>query len=178
MSEFSTEEARPADPVGRVLFRAARWLAVFGGLVLCIMALMTTISVTGRAAFDLPVPGDFELVAIGTSTAVFAFLPYCQISRGNVIVDFFMVGAPTRAKTVCDTVGGLFYLAVGVLLTWRMYFGAVDMYSYGEKTMTINFPRWVTFPYALACMAFLIVVIAYTVGRSVAETRANRLFDE
>lgn len=178
MSEVATEEARPTDRVGRVLLVISRWLAVFGGLVLCAMALMTTISVTGRATFATPVPGDFELIAIGTSTAVFAFLPYCHLTRGNVIVDFFMINAPLRVKAFFDAVGGLFYLVVGVLLTWRMVYGAIDMYTYGEKTITINFPRWVTFPYAIACMAFLIVVIAYTLGRSIAEARANRMFDE
>ena len=58
----------------------------------------------------MPVPGDFELVAIGTGLAVFAFLPWCQMTRGNVLVDFFMSAAPVRAKTVCDVIGGVFYL--------------------------------------------------------------------
>ena len=178
MTENAESHSRPIDPVGRVLFQIARGLAVFGSLILCLMALLTTISITGRAAFSAPIPGDFELVAIGTGLAVFAFLPYCQLVRGNVIVDFFMTAAPTRAKTVCDIFGGLLYLVIGFLLTWRMIYGGIDMYNYSEKSMTLNFPRWTTFPISVLFMSFLIVVVVYTIGRSIAETRAGRFFDE
>lgn len=178
MAESVDFVSRPTDPVGRILFTASRWLAIAGGVLLCILATLNTISVSGRAAFSAPVPGDFELIAIGTGLAVFCFLPYCQITRGNVIVDFFMSQAPTRAKTVCDAIGGLTYLAIGVTLTWRMVYGGMDMYNYSEKSMTINFPRWTTFPLSVLLLSFLVVVIAYTIGRSIAETRAGRMFDE
>lgn len=168
----------PEDAFGRVLFRISRVLAVLGGFMLCALALMTTISVTGRSAFSAPVPGDFELVAIGTGLAVSAFLPWCQFTRGNVIVDFFMARAPIRAKIFCDLIGGILYLIIGILLTWRMVYGGIDMYEYGEKSMTINFPRWTTFPVSILLMSFLIVVIVYTVGRSVSELRAGRYVDE
>lgn len=178
MSESAESQYRPTDPVGRVLFVIARGLAIVGSLILCAMAALTAISVSGRAAFSAPVPGDFELIAIGTGLAVFASLPYCQLTQGNVIVDFFMSKAPIRAKTVCDLLGGLMYLAIGGLLTWRMIYGGIDMYTYSEKSMTINFPRWTTFPVSVLLMSFLVVVIVYTIGRSIAETRAGRYFDD
>jgi TRAP-type C4-dicarboxylate transport system permease small subunit len=177
MAEGSSSGVRPTDPVGRVLFDVSRALAVFGGLVLFAMAWLTAVSVTGRAAMSAPILGDFELVSIGTGVAIFAFLPYCQITRSNVIVDFFMVAAPTRVKTVCDAIGGLFYLVIGALLTWRLILGGLDMYRYSERTMTINFPRWTTFPVSVLLMMFLVVVVAYTIWRSIAETRAGRFFD-
>ncbi len=89
MSEGLDSSVRPTDKVGRILYRITAALAIFGGFVVGAVALMTTISVTGRAALSMPVPGDVELIEIGTNTAVFAFLPFCQLMRGNVIVDFF-----------------------------------------------------------------------------------------
>lgn len=177
MAEGLSDTARPTDPVGRVLYAISRVLAIVGGVLLCAMALLTTVSVTGRSAFLAPIPGDFELVAIGTGLAVFAFLPWCQMTRGNVLVDFFMIKAPVRAKTTCDIMGGVFYLLIAILLTWRMIFGAMDMYNYGEKSMTINFPRWTTFPPSILMMSFLVVVIAYTIWRSIQETRAGGHLD-
>ena len=141
------------------------------------MGAVTTISIIGRSAFSAPIPGDFEIVSIGAGVAIFAFLPYCQMTRGNVIVDFFLTRAPVRVKTLCDAFGGLLYLAIAAILTWRMYFGAVDMYRYSEKTMTIGFPRWSTFPISLVCMGLLILVVVYTIGRSIAEFRSNRFFE-
>jgi len=172
MSEGAAASARPADAAGRVLYDIAKWLAVAGGFMLCALAALTTISVSGRSALSAPVPGDFELVAIGTGLAVFAFLPWCQMTRGNVLVDFFMAGAPARFRSLCDLAGNLFYLVIGSILTWRMILGGVDMYDYAEKSMTINFPRWTTFPPSILMLAFLVVVIAYSVRRSFAEFRA------
>ena len=178
MSEIGDTNARPKDPVGRVLYLISKWMAVFGGVILFILAILTTISVFGRKFLDAPVPGDFELVAIGTGVAVFACLPYCQLMRGNVLVDFFMSNAPTRAKTIADIIAGLIFLAIGLMLTWRMIYGAIDMHDVNEVSMTIGFPRWSTFPISIVFMSFLVIVIIYTLGRSIAETRANRYFNE
>ena len=109
---------------------------------------------------------------------MFAFLPWCQLVRGNVLVDFFMAYAPVRTRIVADIAGGVLYLLIASLLTWRLFFGAIDMYQYSEVTMTINFPRWTTFPVSVALLAFLVIVIAYTIARSIAEFRAGRFFSE
>ena len=178
MSEIGDSKARPTDPLGRVLYLISKWMAVFGGVILFTLAILTTISVFGRKFLDAPVPGDFELVAIGTGVAVFACLPYCQLMRGNVLVDFFMNNAPTRAKTIADIIAGLIFLAIGLMLTWRMIYGAIDMHDVNEVSMTIGFPRWSTFPISIVFMSFLVIIIIYTLGRSIAETRANRYFNE
>jgi len=178
MSEQAETSIRPTDPVGRVLYQIAKWLAILGGVILCAMAVLIAISVTGRSALSAPISGDFELVAIGTGLAVFAFLPWCQMVRGNVLVDFFMVKAPVRIQVLADIVGGAFYLLIATLLTWRLIFGAIDMFQYREVTMTINFPRWTTFPASVALLGFLVIVIAYTTARSIAELRAGRYFSE
>ena len=58
-----------------------------------------------------------------------------------------------------------------------MVYGGIDMYNYGEKSLTINFPRWTTFPVSVLFMSWLVVVTIYTVGRGVAEVKAGRYFD-
>ncbi len=178
MSEETGTTSRPTDPIGRALYQISRVLAILGGVLLFLIAAMASVSIIGRFLFSAPIPGDFELVAIGTGVAVFAFLPWCQLTRGNVIVDFFMSTAPVRAKVFFDIIGSLMYLAIGVLLTWRMIYGGIDMYNYGERSMTINFPRWTTFPVSVLFMSFLVIVIVYTIGRSIAEMRAGQFIDE
>ena len=174
MSALGEPDARPTDPVGRALFKVTRIFALLGGLVLCAMALLTAVSVTGRSFFNLPVTGDFELIAIGTGVAVFAFLPYCQLMRENVIVDFFLSGAPFRVRTSFDTVGNLLYGAIIALLTWRTGLGGIDLYHDDQMTMILEIPRWWTFPAAMLCLVLLLTVCVYTVVRSINETRANR----
>jgi TRAP-type C4-dicarboxylate transport system permease small subunit len=171
MSELDDTDTRPADPVGRVLLTVTRLFALAGGLVLCAMALLTTVSVTGRRFFNSPVTGDFELIAIGTGVCVFAFLPYCQLKRENVLVDFFMSGAPDRVKSFFDALGNLAYTFIIAIMIWRMILGGIDLYDVDEMTLILEFPLWWTFPAAILCLVLLFIVCAYSFVRSVREVR-------
>jgi TRAP-type C4-dicarboxylate transport system permease small subunit len=131
------------------------------------MATLVTVSVVGRYLFAEPVPGDYDLVGILAGCAVFAFLPYCQLIRGNVVVDFFTTNLSPRGKAVLDAFGSLFYLAVAAIFTWRMYFGMVEFRANSEVIAAFNFYRWSTIPLNLICMVVLIVVVAYTLLRDI-----------
>jgi TRAP-type C4-dicarboxylate transport system permease small subunit len=174
MAELLEQHTRPTDPVGRVLFQISRTFAIFGGLVLCAMALLTTISVIGRSAISMPVTGDFELIAIGTGVAVFAFLPYCQLVRENVIVDIFMSKTPFKARTFCDFIGNFFYVVIILLMLWRLPLGGIDLYDNDQMTLVLEVPQWWTFPLAILCLILLLVVNIYTTVRSYREFRENR----
>ena len=171
MAEAGEPGARPTDPVGRVLFTINRIFAILGGLVLCGMAVLTTVSVTGRSFLNTPVTGDFELIGIGTGVCVFLFLPYCHLTKQNVLVDFFLNNAPARVKSFFDTVGNFIYTVIIATMTWRMSIGGRDLYEADEMTLIMEIPRWWTFPAALACRALLLAVCLYSLARSFTEMR-------
>ena len=162
-----------SERVGRALHRAATGVAVLGGLVLFALTLLTVISVVGRAAFSAPIQGDFELVELGMAVAIFSFLPYCQIVRGNVIVDLFTSRARPRTRALLDGIGNLLYTAIAALLTWRVALGGMEIRSYRETTMVLQVPVWWGYVPAVAFLAFLTVVCAYTVWRSAEEYRGE-----
>ena len=170
MADQAAANARP-DRLGRALQRAATGVALLGGLVLFALTLLTVISVVGRVAFSAPIPGDFELVELGMAVAIFSFLPYCQIVRGNVIVDLFTTRARPRTRALLDGIGNLLYTAIAALLTWRGALGGLEIRSYHETTMVLQVPVWWGFVPAVVFLAFLTVVCAYTVWRSVEEYR-------
>jgi TRAP-type C4-dicarboxylate transport system permease small subunit len=159
----------PPERFGRVLYRTATGIALLGGLVLFALTLLTVISVVGRAIFSAPIPGDFELVELGMAVAIFSFLPYCQIVRGNVIVDLFTTKASARTKALLDGVGNLLFTAIAALLTWRVALGGLEIRSYHETTMVLQVPVWWGYLPAVAFLAFLTIVCAYTVWRSALE---------
>jgi TRAP-type C4-dicarboxylate transport system permease small subunit len=163
----------PAGPFGRALHLAATGVALVGGAILFALTLLTVISVVGRVAFDAPIPGDFELVEIGMAVAIFAFLPYCQIVRGNVIVDLFTATASPRTRALLDAAGDLIYTAIAALLTWRVALGGFEVRGYGETTMVLRVPVWWGYVPAVLCLAFLTLVCAYTVWRSLRDSRAH-----
>jgi TRAP-type C4-dicarboxylate transport system permease small subunit len=172
MAEPAAADARPGG-VGRALHRIATGVALLGGLVLFALTLLTVISVVGRAVFSAPIPGDFELIELGMAVAIFAFLPYCQIVRGNVIVDLFTSRARPRTKALLDGIGNLLFTAIAALLTWRVALGGLEIRSYRETTMVLQVPVWWGYLAAVVFLAFLTMVCAYTVWRSVLEYRAH-----
>jgi len=138
------------------------------------MGVLTTVSVTGRYFFDAPISGDFEIVAIGTGVAVFAFLPHCQLMRENVIVDFFLSGTSSRFQAFFDTVGNLIYAVIMTLMAWRLPIGGIEIHDNAQSTLILGIPQWWTFPLAILCLIVLLVVCFYTTVRSFTEARLGR----
>jgi TRAP-type C4-dicarboxylate transport system permease small subunit len=130
-----------------------------------------TISITGRTVFGAGVRGYFELVSLGTGAAIFAFLPYCQLRRENIVVDFFLSGAPARIRAACDAVGALLYGLIVVVLIWRTAVGGVDIRRAGQKTTMLEIELWTLFPWSVACLLLLCAVTFYTFAQSLRETR-------
>jgi TRAP-type C4-dicarboxylate transport system permease small subunit len=164
--------------VGRLLYRYSSALAIFGSFIIGFMGLTITFSVIGRATGMGSITGIYDLIEIWTCTAIFAVLPYCQLMRENVIVDFILNRASIRIKAICDAAGSLIFLLIGVLLTWRLIYGGIDMYNNNESYTTIGFPRWISFPYATLCMFLLIAICIYTFIRSISEAKKNRSFND
>lgn len=157
-----TPGGAPTGPFGRALAAICRAVAAFGGILLSAAGVLTVVSVMGRYLFNLPVPGDFELVEIASGVAVFCFLPYCQMVRGNVIVDVFTAGAPPRVRAGLDVIGAVALGAIAVLLVWRMTEGGIELRNIGEQTILLEIPRYLVFYPAVLCLVLLVLVSAYT----------------
>jgi TRAP-type C4-dicarboxylate transport system permease small subunit len=152
--------------VSRLLDVLARTFAFLGGAVLVGITLMSVTSITGRALLGKPVPGDFELVQLGSAVAIAAFLPYCQLRRGNIIVDFFTTRASARAQAVLDALGALLFSAVMALLAWRTTLGFMTVKASHEVTMIVGVPVWIGYAaivpsLVLATLVGLQTAIAY-----------------
>lgn len=174
MPEPASGVARPTDPVGRALFTVSKTLAIFGGMLCCVIAVLVTVSVTGRYLISAPVPGDYDIVGIISGCAVFCFLPYCQMIRGNVVVDFFTNGLGLRAKAVLEAIGSLLYLAIAALFTWRLYHGALELRDTNQLLAAFNFYRWWTVPLNIFCMIVLLATIAYSLLQDFGAARTGR----
>lgn len=151
--------------MGRTLHGIADVLAIVGGVLCCLMAAIVTVSVAGRYLFARPVPGDYDLVGILCGCAIFAFLPYCQLKRGNVLADFFTQAAPPRVKAALDAGGNVLFLAAAMLFTWRLGAGTLEMRRSAEQIAAFSFYRWWTMPFDIFCMLVLIGAILYTLVR-------------
>lgn len=164
------------------LLRLSRAAALVGGAGLILLSLVTVYSVIGRAigrylaevsvvSFWRPIRGDFELIEMGTALAIFAFLPYTQMVRGNVLVDFFTSAASPRVKAALAVPANLLFSALAVLLAWRMIVGTYELYSstFTQTTMLLRVPLWWGYLPATLFACLLALVCLFTVWRSFTE---------
>lgn len=169
MAENQTERTRPTDAVGRALHFCSCILVLAGGFMMSALTVMTVVSVIGRYLFNSPIQGDYEMVTMGTAIAMFLFLPYCHLQRGNVVVDLFLSWAPRRVQTFFDGASGLLLAAISGILAWRMIYGGLDMYRYSEVSYILALPVWPIFPCAVLALGLLSAACLYTAFRDFRE---------
>jgi TRAP-type C4-dicarboxylate transport system permease small subunit len=155
----------------------ARALAILGGIVLVAITVLTVLSITGRSLMSIglrPIPGDFELVEVGTGFAVFAFLPWCQLVRGHATVDVFTSFLPDSANRIIDLVSEFLMTGVVVLIAWRLWFGMLDRIRYGETTFILQFPVWWGYAVAMAAAAVAVLVSLYVLFIRIREVTTGK----
>lgn len=152
-----------ANRLARWLHRLSSAFAIVGGLILVAMTLLVVVSVLGRAIFATPVPGDFEIVGIGGGISIFLFLPYCYLQRGNVAVDIFVSQMSPPLQQSLDALAALIFGLVALLFAWRMVFGLIDTYFYGDISMIVGVPLWWVYPFAVASFTLLALSAFYSV---------------
>ena len=126
----------------RFLERVARWFAVAGGLCACAVAVMTVTSIAGRSLLSKPIGGDVELTQLGIALAISLCLPWCQVQRGHIIVDFFTQRAGSGTLRRLDAAGAVLMALMVLLLAWRTAAGAIAVESAGETSMILGLPMW------------------------------------
>ena len=166
------QTANPDSPrVPRLVALAAKALAVFGGAVALAVAAIVVMSVLRRWVFSQPIPGDFELAQIGTAVAVFAFLPYCQVTRGNIVVDTFTGGLPARLRGRIDALWDVIYAAAMGFVAVCLTRGTLDTFASHEVSMVLRIPVWPGVAFGALSCAFLAIVSLAT-ARSLLRERA------
>ncbi|MEO7854598.1 MAG: TRAP transporter small permease subunit [Rubrivivax sp.] len=144
------------------VYGLSRLMAWFGAAVLCALALISVISIAGRAFSTIglgPVPGDFELVEAGTALAVFCFLPWCHLKRGHAAVDMLWSAYPPALQRALDIGTQLLMLVVWLLLVWRMGVAMLDYRANGEVSFILQMPVW--WGYAASMVPAIVGCVAY-----------------
>jgi TRAP-type C4-dicarboxylate transport system permease small subunit len=172
----------------------ARAMAVLGGLVLTALIFVICVSVLGRALNTLlhsgpvaavlgdfaktlldtgvgPILGDFELVEAGVAFAIFAFIPFCQITGGHATVDIFTAALSVKANRLIQMVVDIVFAAVLILIAVQLYEGMLSKLQYNETTFLLRFPVW--WSYAASLVG---AVVAAVIGVYIAVVRMGEFF--
>lgn len=159
MTDTSGEGGQPVRE--GPLAALTRPLAIAGGLLSIGLAIIVTVHVCLRWLLNSQVPGDIELVQIGTALTIFAFFPFCQSRRGNIVVDSFTTHMPRRGRDLLDALWDLVYAGMAFTIAWRLVIGAWDTMRSNTVSMILGLPTgWAIAACAVAAAVLGLVAIA------------------
>jgi TRAP-type C4-dicarboxylate transport system permease small subunit len=147
---------------------AAVACALASGAVVAAIAGLTVVSIVGRWLWTAPLPGDVELVQLGTALAIALALPYCQLHASHLIVELATARAPVALQRALDTLAHGAAAAVLALLAWRAAAGVADLQRAGEVSMVLGVPlaaAYAAMVPALALAALIALALATERGR-------------
>lgn len=157
-----------AGPIGMSIEWTCKAMAVVAGMLFCVEMVMSVVSVAGRIAFSKPIPGDYELVQMLSAMGIALCLPYCQLRKGHVFVDFFTLWAPAGLKRALDAAAALLLAFCAFILAWRTWDGMLEMREYGEASMVLALPIWWGYVPVVPALALLGITALYTFSRELA----------
>jgi TRAP-type C4-dicarboxylate transport system permease small subunit len=146
--------------------RALFWIAGAGlvGMLVIIVA-----DVVGIKMFSHPVPGGTEIVTFMSVVAIAFAVPYTQVMRGHVAVDFIVEKFPRRAKLIIDVITVFFGVCLFAALAWYSFKYATKLRSTGEVSMTQKIPYY-PFVYGMAvCFLAMFLVVVGDLVKSIAK---------
>ena len=97
-------------------------------------------SIATRWFLAASIPGDVELIQAATAVAAFAFLPFGQLNRSNIVVDTFTQRLPERVRAAIDGFWDIVYAAAAVILSWRLLVAALDAMRSHTVSTVIGLP--------------------------------------
>jgi TRAP-type C4-dicarboxylate transport system permease small subunit len=180
----------------RFFLTLSRLFAYLGGLMLVALIFMTCASVLGRWANDMlhgmvgagvmpgvaqwgldagigAIRGDFELMEAGIAFAIFAFLPWCQITGGHAAVDLF-TSRPPRADRILRAITEGLFAAVLVVIAVQLGAGMVSKLQSGQTTFLLQVPLWWAYALSLSGAAAAAGVGLYMAAARLAEAWLGR----
>jgi TRAP-type C4-dicarboxylate transport system permease small subunit len=163
-SELPVEAGGTAPPWSSIE-RVAGPIAILGGLLTLAVAVLATTSVLMRWLFNSPIDGDFEYVKMATAVAIFAYLPYTQARRANIVVDTFTAWLPKRAQSLLDAFWDLAYAALMGYVAWCLIHGTLDALKSGETTMQRQLAIWPSIALSTGLCILLAVTAIATAWR-------------
>lgn len=127
-------------------------------MILTAITLVTCVSLIGRNTIGVTLVGDYELTAVAAGAAVALFLPWCQVRRENIIVDFFTARMSEQVNARLDRFGSLVLATVMLLLAWRTTVGGISAFNANSSTMMLGFPEWIVYALMVPPMVLTAVI--------------------
>lgn len=165
IEETDAQPDAALGPWGQRLLALTKGFAITGGLLFVALVTMSIISIVGRKLASSPVPGDIEVMQMGTAVGSAMMLAYCEMTRHHLRVDFFTTKLSKKHKDTLDAFAHLLVALVSIVMAWRTTVAAISLKEAGEISMMLSWPVWPAV--ALLVPSFVVLAAAgfYNAGQ-------------
>jgi TRAP-type C4-dicarboxylate transport system permease small subunit len=135
-------------------------MEIVAGVALVFMMSLTTFDVILRGAFNRPIIGTYELVALTGGVVVGFALPVTSWVRGQIFVDFFYQRFNKVGQNVFNVTTRVMGIILFFFIGWNLMKLASDMVKSGEVTITLQLPFYpVAYGIGVACFVQCVVLL-------------------
>lgn len=158
------EETKGLLPLTEKIMRVIAAVCLVG------MAAMTGADVFLRGAFNTPIFGCEEIVAILGVIAVGFSLPYAHYQKSHIGVEILVRRLPRRVRNAVELVTNLATLFLVGIITWRMFLYAGTLAESGEVSMNLELPEYcvvyvLSFGFFVYSLCLLTDIVKFFTGR-------------
>ncbi len=144
------EDGSLLSRLDRHLYTVEQKVAIFSGVATLMLMVLAVVSVTGRIAFNQPLPGYVDWISQALPFIAFLGLSYTQRDGGHIRMDIVvgqLRGRPLWAAECLTSIVTLFIVVVLIFGSWshfgRSFDWAAPMWS-RDSTIDLNLPIWPT----------------------------------
>lgn len=147
-----------------------RIMRIIAAACLACMAAMTGADVFLRGAFNTPIFGCEEIVAILGVVAVGFALPYTHYQKSHIGVEILVRRLPQRTRNVLKVLTDTATLGLVGIITWRMFVYAGTLRDSGEVSMNLELPEYMvvyvlSFGFCVYAVCLAVDIIKFFKGR-------------
>jgi TRAP-type C4-dicarboxylate transport system permease small subunit len=174
LDDAGAQYVESLGPWGRRLHTMTRWFAMGGGIGFIALVAMSLVSIIGRKIAATPVPGDIEVMQMGTAIASAAMLAYCEMERQHLRVDFFTANLSATIRHVLDALSHLVLAVVALVIAWRTALAALSLNEAGETSVILGWPVWAVVAGLVPSFLLLAIAGLYNTAHCLSENIAEK----
>ncbi|MGB3315517.1 MAG: TRAP transporter small permease [Albidovulum sp.] len=161
--------------IDQSLYRLEGRLALISGLAVLSLMILAVMSVSGRNAFNQPLPGYVDWIEQAMPLIAFMGISFAQRDGGHIRMDMLVGALKGRALYLVEFFTTLIVLVLMLLLVWgswahfgRSFDFAAPLWS-RDSSMDISLPLWpakLLAPVAFAVLCLRLFVQLWAFGRA------------
>lgn len=155
----------------RLINRVATVVDGAAAVFLAVITALTFVTVVLRYAFNVPLPGSFDVSRLLLGVAIFWGIAAAAWRKEHIQVDLFWQVMPPRVQRVIDVFSDLVFTAFIGVFAWMLFWQVGRVRASGQTTFELGLPVWVFHGIAWLGIAFCFLVLIARLLRTLLSAR-------